>query len=207
MISINLIPRDVRRRQTQRRRLWRWASLAMVGLLLLGASAGFDFARRGTVDQLRATDESLQVKVTRARADLQTITAELMSARNNLEHATALRTKRAWSGMIALIARTMPENCWLTSIATDPDKPTAGRRNSRKKPAKKKPAGKEQEVVVIDAPRRLKITGYAREASEPNEFVDRLNHSGAFRLVELERSQREPILDGSYYRFQLYCEW
>lgn len=206
MISINLIPRDVRRRQTQRRRLWRWASVAMVGFLLLGASAGFDFARRGAADKLRANDADLQIEVTRARADLQMITAELMSVRNNLEHATALRTKRAWSGMIALIAGSMPENCWLTSIATDPERPLAGK-PGRRKPAKKKNSGKEPEVVIIDAPRRLKIVGYAQKASEPNEFVERLNHTGVFHLVELKQSQREPILDGSYYRFKLYCEW
>ena len=206
MISVNLIPRDVRLGQALRRRLWRWASLAMVGLLLLGASAGFDFARRGTADELRATNAGLQVQVTRAQTNLRTITAELMSAWNQLEHATALRTKRAWSGMIALIARSMPENCWLTSIATDPDKPLPIKRSSRRT-ASKKDSGKEPEVVVIDAPRRLKIIGYAERASEPNEFVDRLNHTGVFHLVELERSQREPILDGSYYRFQLFCEW
>lgn len=206
MISINLIPRDVRQRQAQRRRLGRWASVAIVGLLLLGVSAGFGFSRRGTADELRAIDADLQVKVTRARTNLQTITAELMSAQNNLEHATALRTKRAWSGMIALIARSMPEDCWLTSIATDPERPPAGKRKT-KKTASKKSIGKKPEVVVIDAPRRLKIIGYAQEASQPNEFVDRLNHSGVFRLVELGQSQREPVLDGSYYRFQLYCEW
>lgn len=206
MISINLIPRNVRLAQALHRRLWRWASLAVVGLLLLGASAGFDFARRGTADELRATNADLQVQVTRAQSNLRTITAELMSARNQLEHATALRTKRAWSGMIALIAGSMPENCWLTSIATDPDKPVLIRRKSRKA-ASKKAGEKEPEMVVIDAPRRLKIMGYAKRASEPNEFVDRLNRTGVFRLVELEQSQREPILDGSYYRFQLFCEW
>lgn len=206
MISVNLIPRNVRLAQALRRRIWRWASLAMVGLLLLGASAGSDFARRGTADDLSATNTDLQVQITRAQTNLRTIAAELMSARNHLENATALRTKRAWSGMIALIARSMPENCWLTSIATHPDKPVSIRRVS-KRTASKKERGTEAEIVVIDAPRRLKIVGYAERASEPNEFVDRLNHTGVFRLVELERSQREPILDGSYYRFQLNCEW
>ena len=206
MISVNLIPRNVRLAQARRRRLWRWGSLAMVGLLLLGASAGVDFARRATADELRATNEGLQRQITRAQSNLTAITAELMSARNHLEHATALRTKRAWSGMIALIARSMPENCWLTSIATDPDKPLSIRRSSTKR-VSKNVGGKEPEVVVIDAPRRLRIIGYAERASEPNEFVDRLNHTGVFHLVELKRSQRELILDGAYYRFELFCGW
>ena len=100
----------------------------------------------------------------------------------------------------------MPENCWLTSISTDPEKPLSIHKG-RKKIASKKNPKKAAEVVVIDAPRRLKIVGYAESASDPNEFVDRLNHTRVFHLVELERSQREPILDGSYYRFKLYCEW
>lgn len=206
MSSVNLIPRTVRLRQAQHRRLWRWGSLAMVGLLVLGASGGYDFARRAAAEGLGSTTDGVQMQVTRAQTDLRTITAELMSARNRLEHATALRTKRAWSGIIALIAESMPETCWLTSIATDPERPQSILKG-RKKIVPKKDPGKAPEVVVIDAPRRLKIVGYAKRASGPNEFVDRLNDTGVFQLVELARSQREPILDGSYYRFTLYCEW
>ena len=178
----------------------------MGGLLLFGAAAGFDFAHRARADELRASSEGLRMEIDLARINLRAVRTELSGARNHLEHAMALRTKRAWSGMIALIDRSMPENCWLTSISTDPEKPQALKRGSHRT-ASKSDSEKESEVVVIDAPRRIEIIGYAAKPSQPNGFVDRLNETGVFSHVELERSQREPIFDGTYYRFVLFCEW
>lgn len=206
MISVNFIPRDVCLAQAQRRRLWRWGTLSLAGLLLLGAAAGFDYARRARADELRACSEDLQMEIDLVRTNLRAVRTELIGTRNHLEHATALRTKRAWSGMITLIGRSMPENCWLTSISTDPETPRASIRGSHRV-GLKSDSEKASEDVVIDAPRRVKIIGYAAKPSEPNGFVDRLNETGVFSHVELEQSQREPILDGTYYRFVLVCEW
>lgn len=206
MISVNFIPREVCLAQAQRRRLWRWGTLSLAGLLLLGAAAGFDYTRRARADELRGSSEGLRMEIDLVRANLRGVTTELIGARNHLDHATALRTKRAWSGMIALIDNSMPENCWLTSISTDPEAPQALKRGTHRT-SKKSDGKNEPEVVVIDAPRRLEIIGYAAKPSEPNEFVNQLNKTGVFSHVELKRSQREPMLDGTYYRFELFCEW
>ena len=60
---------------------------------------------------------------------------------------------------------------------------------------------------MIDAPRKLEIVGYAPEAAQPHNFVSALKEKQVFSSVVLRGSQREPMLERSYYRFELVCHW
>ena len=62
-------------------------------------------------------------------------------------------------------------------------------------------------MVTIEAPRKLRIAGYAPVAAHPYDIVSSLKETDVFASVALERSEREPVLDGSYFRFELVCEW
>jgi len=211
MSGVNLIPQTVQTAQARRRRLKRWGVSVVASLALLAAPIVTDWVRRAAADDLRRQNDAARTRATALRAELRTLTSEAEQARVHLERATALRSKRAWSSIFSMIADRMPAGCWLTSVATDPSTPTASAAPHTVSalrlsgvPAIRPGA---ETTVVIDAPRRLMISGFATEVVEPHQFVTSLKETGIFSSVVLERTNREPVLDGWYFRFQLVCEW
>lgn len=205
MAKINLIPESVRVTQAQHVRLKRWALSSAVAAGALLAALATDGLRRAKAGELHTRSERLGSELKAIRADLQSVTAEANEVLLQIERANALRSKRAWSGMFAVIASCLPADCWLASVATNPDAPK-GRSIRAKAPAQAEP-GEQQRAVTIDAPRALRISGYAPEASAPHAFVTALKDTQLFTRVVLQGSQREPVFDGSYFRFELACEW
>ncbi len=207
MVGINLIPEPVQLAQLRRWRLKWWATAILVSLMVLALPLGLDWLKQAEAARLHLEDEHLRVQLAGIRSQLRSVSAGADEAFLQLERADALRSKRCWSGMLAMIGRRMPSGCWLTSITTDPATPQGAAPPQRR--AKSRPSTPEEPpaVVVIDAPRKLNISGYATTAGEPHTFVTRLKDMGIFTNVELQRVAREPVLDDSYFRFELYCEW
>jgi Tfp pilus assembly protein PilN len=158
------------------------------------------------------------------RASLRQLTSEVQDASLHLERARALRSKRAWSSLLATIGGALPERCWLTSMATDPASPAPGMRTIDAKARGGQPgttsasANAEQKVVLIDGPRALRISGYASDASDPLAFVTHLKETGLFRTVHLESFRSEPTPGvlatrgtargvDAIFRFDVLCEW
>ncbi len=211
MISVNLIPDTLLLIQTRRRHMKGWALSALAAGCVLAVSFGIDWTRRLEAAELHEQSHRLQTQLTRTRTELRSLTNRANQALSQLERARALRAKRRWSSLLTMIARRMPEGCWLTSIATDPatPKPVPVRPASRR-PApdvRRSETAVSASTVIIQVPRKLKITGYATTPAEPHAFVTALKDSGAFTNVALERLLREPMLDGFYFRFDLVCEW
>jgi len=207
MVGINLIPEPVQLAQLRRWRLKRWATAILVSLMALALPLGLDWMQQAEAARLRTEDESLRAQLTAIRSQLRSTSAGADEALLQLGRADALRSKRCWSGMLAMIGRRMPAGCWLTSISTDPAAPegaAAPQRRAASRPATPKAP---PEAVVIDAPRKLSLSGYATTASDPHTFVARLKEMGIFTNVELQRVATEPVLNDSYFRFELYCEW
>lgn len=222
MVFVNLIPEAIVAQQWRKRRVARWtaASLVAIGALLIPLTLeGWQTAR---AEQLRAGRRALERDRTLLSAELTGLAAESQSVYLQIERANALRSKRSWSGMLALIAGTMPEGCWLTAIETVPAVPASGAHNTPPATARSvtaapptartagDPIGGQaaaETVVTIDAPRQLRIAGYATDASEPLTLVTKLNATGVFSRVGLERSLRESVEDGSFFRFDILCEW
>ena len=215
MVFVNLIPQSIVAQQWRKRRIARWtaAVLVAVGALLVPLTLeGWQTAR---AEQLRARRRALERDRASLSSELNALATESQSVYLQIERANALRSKRSWSGMLALIAGTIPEGCWLTTIETVPAAPASGAASaSAAAPApartvSEKTAGEVavETVVTIEAPRQMRIAGYATDASEPLTFVTRLNATGVFARVGLERSLRESVEDGSYFRFDILCEW
>ncbi|MBU0718131.1 MAG: hypothetical protein KJ749_07785, partial [Planctomycetes bacterium] len=177
----------------------------IVSLSLVGLALAMEWLNRAEARDLRVQHAQLQVEAKQADARLQTLSTQVTDVQLRVERARALRGKRAWSEVMALIAQALPESCWLTSVATNPVQPRGGR--SPVSSGDRKLPKSEAQVVVMDAPRKLEIVGYAPEASLPYEFVSALKSAGAFSRVTLVRSQTEAVLDGFHYRFELVCEW
>ncbi|MHC4696613.1 MAG: PilN domain-containing protein [Planctomycetota bacterium] len=183
-----------------------WAVSVLVSASLAMAALAVDLAHRAEASDLAVQSGELRAEIGVLRTDLEAVTAESGQVLLQIERAKALRGKRAWSGLIALIGSCMPEDCWLSSISTVPERPAAV---AAHRVAAAKTVGKQesQGAITIDAPRKLKVTGYASHSAQPHEFVAILKGVGAFTAVSLGSSQRQQVLDGSYYRFELVCEW
>lgn len=211
MISINLIPEDRQVASALRRRLKRWSAAAIVAVGLLSVPLVLRQLHRAEAGHLQVRFADARDRLSRMRVQVQAAKTDADEARMRLERAAALRAKRNWSGMVALIAASIPDACWLTALQTDPAVPGPAAPSPRTTSAKSAvlPARPKEmpPTVLIEAPRALKLTGYATMASQPHLFVANLKNSAVFARVELERSIREPVLDGSYYRFELRCEW
>lgn len=206
MISVNLIPDTIQAAQKQRRHLRWWGMLILAASVVLVVPLGIDWYQSARAAELHAQDEQLQSVLATTRAELRAQMAQANTTLLHLERAKALRSKRAWSAMFALISRCMPAGCWLTSFATDPPGPSLGAVGTITM-AGRETDGEARTTVTIEAPRKLRLSGYATDAAEPHEFVANLKSTGAFSHVLLEGSRREPELDGYYSRFELVCEW
>jgi len=228
MVTVNLIPERVQAAQARRRHLKRWAFCIAVAAAVAAVPVGAHWMQHVRIEELHAQSDKLQVDLAAARTELKSATAAANDAFLRIERAKALRTKRAWSDMLALIGTCLPKDCRLLSIATDPDVPSAAPLARKAPPSsaipgKDPPAspldkggsgGFEPAVVTIDAPRKLRMTGEATDATQPLFFVTRLKESQVFREVTLERSinTREKTNPGGgaeepSFRFELICEW
>ncbi|MGD2108921.1 MAG: hypothetical protein PVI86_05970 [Phycisphaerae bacterium] len=219
MVSVNLIPASVQVTQRRQRHLKFWSVMGAASITLLSVPLGAEWYQRTQAAELRVEGQSVHKRLVTTRAELRAQTTAANELLLQLKRAKALRAKRAWSGMIGLLEGCMPGGTWLTSVATDPASPSgtgraalpppsasvsaAGRRTSGKDDA-----AKHLDVTVtIDAPRKIRIIGYATHAGEPHLFVANLKAAGVFTNVALVRSQREPVLDGYFFLFELVCEW
>ena len=172
-----------------------------VGMVLV--LLGVEWLNRLKAAELYALNDELQSRLESVREELRSVTADAGHVLVQIERAKALKSKRAWSGMLAMVSQCMAPGSWLTSIATDPPKPPGGKARSRGTDGKKEEGGQTQRLVTIEAPRKLRIAGYAPAAAHPYDIVTSLKATDAFASVALERSVREPVLDGSYFRFEL----
>jgi outer membrane murein-binding lipoprotein Lpp len=210
MITLNLLPESVQAAQARRRHVKRWALILAVTAVAGTIPAGAHWMQHLQIEELGAQSEKLQSDLAAARVELRTATAEANDAFLRLERAKALRSKRAWSGMLALIGSCLPKQCWLNSIATDPEVPGAGPVARSPLPPAATPgaaASEKPAVVTIEAPRKLRISGEALDSADPLSFVAKLKESQVFRNVILERSLRERPEQESQFRFELICEW
>lgn len=207
MTTINLIPLTRQIARTRRRHMKVWAVAATVAAAILAVPMVHQGMQRAEAAHLRTRYDQQLAHIQALRSQVRAASRQATDARIRLERAANLRAKRNWSGMVALIAKCLPDGCWLTSLRTDPAAPGAPAASGRRVPLGNDKDGKASKTVTIEAPRKLRIAGYAAAAAEPHAFVAELKKAGVFARVELEHVMREAVHDGSYFRFELVCEW
>lgn len=207
MTTINLIPDALVRTVDRRRRTRQWTTLVAVAVGLLMIPVTAESWRQAQAAELRGENRKLAAQVMALREEVQSLSLESEDVFLQTERANALRAKRAWSAMLNLLAQALPPRSWLTTVETDPPvpPPTAPPIVDRAPKDATTPTG--PQTITIEAPRRLRITGYAIDASDPLLFVTALNRTGVFQRVSLEKSQRERVEQDSFFRFELACEW
>lgn len=214
MVSINLIPREILLVQARRTRTIRWAMTISISAILAAIPYSITLARAAHAEQARRQLDGLEDEATALRSQVRLAIATTEETRSELERSRALRGKRSWSGMLALIARCLPEECWILSMSTDPEAPSAA--PSQTVPATTSIASaastaRERESVVVEAPQKLRLVGHSTSDGPPLVFVSRLIESRVFSRVALEKTQRAPgqsvAGEKAHYQFEIVCEW
>lgn len=204
MIDTNLIPKPLQFARFRRRRIKGWTLIILAAGLVLCIPLIFEQYLQAEVSRLRLQDDQMKKRLAGQRVKLATLTVEVDQSLLQLNRAQALRAKRAWSAMYRLIAEHIPDGCWLSSIATDPASPSG----VKARPSRSSASGKSDVVpATIDAPRALRIEGFASDPGEPHHFIANLKLSGVFTGVSLETSRREQVGAEWFFRFKLLCEW
>jgi len=204
---VNLLPAQLVAAHARRRHIRRWVVACLAALALLSVPVGLEWYRIARAAELDVAYARLKEKRHNVEVELAGVSATSRETFLQLERAKALRSKRSWSGIIALLAATMPKGCWLVELATDPSAPLGQQVRKPASAPKDAPPDHVIPTVTIEAPRKLRIVGFASDPGEPLAFVSRLKQVAVFSRVDLKRTQREPMADGFYFRFELVCEW
>ncbi len=210
-VWFNLIPLPVQRAQARRRALRRWSAGLCLCAVAVGMALGVGHRQQGRIGALSKRLEQLRANVTHVRAELQQTTAEVVEIKSRLDRARAIRRKRAWTGLLETVASVLPATCWLSSFATVPERPNARAvRVEPRRPAVGAAAPEkvqQAKTVTLDAPRELKLSGFALDAAEPQRIVARLKKTGLFRQVTLEDVERGRGRMEDVFRFSVRCTW
>lgn len=204
-VRLNLLPHELQQAQARNRHIQVWSAVIVPVAAVLCALLIVDGVRRVQADDVRDRNDDLQEELEIRRSEVRSLTESVAEVSLHLQRSDALRAKRNWSGMLALIGKCMPQSCWLTSLATDPEVAPAGAAISIS--SKAGSAGQVAGAVTIEAPRRLKIAGFALDAAEPHLFVANLKQTEVFKVVRLEQSLLQQEFDPPRFRFELVCEW
>ncbi|MHC5108627.1 MAG: PilN domain-containing protein [Planctomycetota bacterium] len=208
MIAINLIPKPLQQQRVRRLRTIRWLISCIISLSALGIVAGMDWLDRAAADDLLAKNDELHNTLLATRATLTDLATSSEKLGLQIERAEALHAKRAWSGMISMIAAHMPADMWLTSVATVPNAPMmVSSRNPRRAATKPGDGEAEPEAITIEAPRKLSIQGFTTRAADAMALVTGLKKESIFDSVVLIQSERTKTHGKYYFRFEISCEW
>jgi len=206
-MKLNLIPETLRHRHERRRRVRGWGVVLVIAIGLLAVPVTLDWSRKARAKRLRQEQADLVEVRSSMLAEWSTVREEVEETRAQIMRAEALRSKRGWSRLLALVAGAVPDRAWLTAVATDPPQPTGGApERARVQAARSEPAT-ERENVTVEAPRKLELHGFAPNAGDPIRFVQALKAADVFREVRLQRSSFTKVDDASFFRFNIVCEW
>lgn len=219
MIGINLIDPSVLSARRRKRRIQRWVLAALTGGGVGAFPVGLEISRHQQVMALEGEKSVLQSRIDATRDQLNAIGIEIRNLEAQTARASALRTKRSWSGLLALLSSIAPEEVWFVSLATDPATPGRGSKDltppkppptaaaATKTPADKPAKPEPPAVVMMEAPRALVFEGYALEHRNLYDFMSRLKESNLFADVSLTKAAEEPVLSGKAVRFKIQCRW
>jgi Tfp pilus assembly protein PilN len=204
VIGVNLIPSDVLLAHRRVRRIRRWIMVCVVAAALAALPVLWRVGQHARVAELAKVQRIRTAQVAAVRVELDRVTASLTDLNERIERANALRTKRSWAGLLSVAVQCMPEEVWLTSVATEAPASTGKQKHSAPSAAKEE---EQSAVVVLEGARQLKLDGFALEHSYVYDFMGRLKASAVFDDVELLKAGKEPILWSQAVRFELLCTW
>ena len=208
MIAVNLIPETVAHARRRRRRCRAWSLALLLAAGVCAVPVSVELSRHRRVQSLRDERQRVQADMEKTRDDLNRIGLEIQSLQAQKARADALRTKRPWTALFALLSRSLPDEMWLMSAATDPAAPPRGHHDRTAQTDQPEHGDHDEpEVVILEAPRRLVLDGYAIDYLSLLRFMSDLNRAEVFQTVSLTRAVDEPAFNATAVRFKIFCEW
>ena len=211
MLAVDLRPANLTFRMMRRRRWRRWSLAIGVSLCPLAIVLFLDWFQRTDLRKRQDQKADVEMQLAIARERFKSASTEADHLLAQLQRADALRSKRAWSDLLAVVGAALPHDGWLTVLSTEPAQPSGV--PAQPAPSAPPPASATTGVqpaptpLMIEAPRELRLSGYAATPAEPSLFVASLKGANVFRVVELIQCRQEPVHNGSYYRFDVLCKW
>jgi Tfp pilus assembly protein PilN len=207
MIGVNLIPARIYVARAGKRRLRAWGATVALTLAVNALPFLLNSWNVAKAGELKDEHQALSQQVAQVQKEVGSTAAEAATLLGRIERARALKTKRSWSAMFTMIGTCLPEEAWLTSIATDPSAPSGAGRPRRLPGSGANKKSDEMQTVRIDAPEKLKIVGHAADHAQLYTFMANLKATGVFASVDLVRSGEELVADRSAVAFELTCRW
>ncbi len=205
MVSVNLLPPNVRLARRRARRIRLWIGVVLTTALLATVPIGLDAAKAARAAAVDRALAPVQERLDGVRAELRQTTADCSQLTTQIARADALRAKRSWGGLLVTITHHQPDQVWLTSLASKQStEPARARPGGKKENAK---AASEDAVVALDGPRGIRLEGYALDHDWLYQFITNLKQAGLFTNVELNSAGREPMASRDVVRFVLECDW
>lgn len=207
LIQLNFIPERLLFLRKRKRKCFRLAATAAICALLILAPLTAEWLNAARARELEQERGRINAALTEQRAKLRDTTDRTKQLRAQLDRANVLRSKRGWAGLVATISGAMPQGVWLTSLGTNPAKPSSSS-VQRIAAASPKPGAPAVEVPnVLDGPTELVLEGYAQDHMVLWDFIQEVKQTEMFQDVTLVRSGVEPVLNSSAVRFNISCRW
>jgi len=206
-MKLNLVPKAILDRHARRRRLGTWGAALVLSLSVLAIPVTLNWTRQVRAQHLRREQAELSDARSHVLAEWATMRGEVTETEAQVMRAEALRSKRAWSSLLGLVAASVPEKAWLTAVATNPAQPVSA---ATKRTSRSRTGGESDEAtqnITVQAPRALELQGFAPTATDPIQFVQSLKQRGVFQDVRLTRSSLTELDGEAYFRFDIVCEW
>ncbi len=204
MTGVNLIPASILEAHRRARRLHLWVVAVTLTAAVAALPVLWQVRQHARVAELTTLKQARTAQSASVRAELSATAQSLADLNDRIERANALRTKRSWAGLLSLVAQCLPQEVWLTSVATDAPPPAAARRRTSPRASEKQD---HPTVVVLDGARRAALAGYALGHEQLYDFMARLKAAQAFDRIDLVKADKEDVLWARAVRFELLCTW
>jgi hypothetical protein len=195
---INLIPKARQGKAERRRRLRFWTSAWCAYAAILALCAGLMYLRLGTSRDLSAELDQQDQQIAALLTDSHQTDTQLLQVSQKLLSAKGLLEQPDWSQLLSMLADLRGSDVVLEDISlalTAEQLPSA---------AAKKPNGKA--VVVIPKTKwNLHLLGHGKTPESVSQYVLRLERTDLFDIVNLERTERDPIGAGDATSFSIQC--
>lgn len=206
-MKLNMIPKAILDRYARRRRLGTWGAALALSLSVLAIPVTLNWTRQVQARHLRREQAELSEARSHVLAEWATMRGEVTETEAQVMRAEALRSKRAWSSLLGLVADSVPERAWLTAVATNPAQPVSAATKRTPRPRASGEPDEATQSITVQAPRALELQGFAPTATDPIQFVQSLKQRGVFQDVRLTRSSLTELDGKAYFRFDIVCEW
>jgi hypothetical protein len=197
-MPINLIPKARQGKAERRRRLHFWFGAWCAYAAVLALCAGLMYLRLGTSRDLSSELDQQDQQIASLQTDSHQTNAQLLQVSQKLLSAKGLLEQPDWSQLLSVLAGLRNSDVVLEDIElklTAEQLPPVAAKKPNDKPI----------VVIPKTKWNLHLNGHGKTPESVSQYVLRLERTDLFDMVNLERTERDPIGAGEATSFSIQC--